>query len=196
MRVQSKSSKFWISLQSLTKHISPLVKAESKIFTEATGIQSDPKHVPRGGFQMCGFKRRRYSNCQIFSDLSQNKSNLLKKQPSCLLNLTRELHTFCHSLSGFRSWTCPVFQISSSTTQLWKGKYNHHSNFPRSALLQTVQFGSKFLAVGKGLQSRGTAEQRNAEMWLREAGNPGEHQSKIFAFLCPRSLLLGSNGWK
>lgn len=120
------------------------------------------------------------------------KTNLIffKKTPHVCRIWHVSCTPFCHSLSGFRSWTCPVFQISSSISQLWKGKCNHHRNSPRSALLQTVQFGSKFLAVWKVMQSTGTAEQRNAEMWLREAGNPGEHQSKIFAFLCQLSLLL------
>jgi len=74
--------------------------------------------------------------------------------------------------------------------QSWKGKCNHHPNSPKSALLHLVLFGCKFIVVWRSLQSTETAEQINAEVGIREAGYPGEHQSKIFAFLCPLSLLL------
>lgn len=55
--------------------------------------------MPRGGFQMCSFEPRRYSICQIFSDLSKNKSKVKKK----ILTFA-EFDTWVASPSIFLCW--------------------------------------------------------------------------------------------
>lgn len=61
---------------------------------------------------MCSFESRRYSICQIVSDFSINKSNLLKTQSSHLLNLTLGLHPLPSFFVRFQDMN--LSQVSAS----------------------------------------------------------------------------------
>lgn len=153
--------------------------------------------MPRGGFQMCSFEPRRYSICQIFSDLSKNKSKVKEKNPHICWIWHVSCTPFHLSLLGFRSWTCPRFQLPKPTTQSWKGKCNHHSNPTKPALLQIIVWlqiscSPEKLAVcrdSRGNKCRDGDEGGRKSRWAWE-------QDTCLSMLTISSFILDSDGWK